>query len=191
MQTACARRTSPSCRARCICCWPAPNSTTRARWSFRRRSPSRVCRLPGSGLYASIVNVARREEWQSPSTRGHQPAVSAQRCGRPVALRDRRCRAVALPGDRLWRQLGGARASGAAGAFRRRRQGRVRSRGRRLRAHVVDVAGQRRGFAAAVADAPARMGLGAAEARGARDPRASSSASRPRSKVATRPRSRR
>ncbi|MEP6875248.1 MAG: ATP-binding protein [Burkholderiales bacterium] len=26
--------------------------------------------LPGSGLYASIVNVARREEWQSPSTLG-------------------------------------------------------------------------------------------------------------------------
>ena len=29
--------------------------------------------LPGSGLYASIVNVARREQWQSPSTLGIQP----------------------------------------------------------------------------------------------------------------------
>lgn len=29
--------------------------------------------LPGSGLYANIVNVARREEWQSPSTVGIQP----------------------------------------------------------------------------------------------------------------------
>ena len=29
--------------------------------------------LPGSGLYASIVSVARREQWQSPSTLGIQP----------------------------------------------------------------------------------------------------------------------
>ena len=29
--------------------------------------------LPGSGLYANIVNVARREEWQSPSTVGISP----------------------------------------------------------------------------------------------------------------------
>jgi two-component system sensor histidine kinase PhoQ len=29
--------------------------------------------LPGSGLYASIVNVARKEEWQSPSTIGIRP----------------------------------------------------------------------------------------------------------------------
>jgi two-component system sensor histidine kinase PhoQ len=29
--------------------------------------------LPGSGLYANIVNVARREEWQSPSTLGISP----------------------------------------------------------------------------------------------------------------------
>ncbi len=29
--------------------------------------------LPGSGLYANIVNVARREEWQSPSTLGVSP----------------------------------------------------------------------------------------------------------------------
>jgi two-component system sensor histidine kinase PhoQ len=29
--------------------------------------------LPGSGLYANIVNVARREEWQSPSTLGIRP----------------------------------------------------------------------------------------------------------------------
>lgn len=29
--------------------------------------------LPGSGLYANIVNVARREEWQSPSTLGIGP----------------------------------------------------------------------------------------------------------------------
>ena len=29
--------------------------------------------LPGSGLYANVVNVARREEWQSPSTLGLGP----------------------------------------------------------------------------------------------------------------------
>ncbi len=29
--------------------------------------------LPGSGLYANIVNVARREQWQSPSTLGISP----------------------------------------------------------------------------------------------------------------------
>ncbi|MEP7295542.1 MAG: ATP-binding protein [Burkholderiales bacterium] len=29
--------------------------------------------LPGSGLYASIVNVVRREDWQSPSSLGIQP----------------------------------------------------------------------------------------------------------------------
>jgi len=29
--------------------------------------------LPGSGLYASIVNVVRREDWQSPSSVGIQP----------------------------------------------------------------------------------------------------------------------
>lgn len=29
--------------------------------------------LPGSGLYANVVNVARREEWQSPSTVGINP----------------------------------------------------------------------------------------------------------------------
>ena len=43
--------------------------------------------LPASGLYASIYNVDRREEWQSPSTLGLHPPFRARLRDRPVALR--------------------------------------------------------------------------------------------------------
>ena len=42
--------------------------------------------LPGSGLYASIVNVTRGQEWRSPSAVGKQPAVSHQPAAGRVAL---------------------------------------------------------------------------------------------------------
>ena len=135
--------------------------------------------LPDSGLYASIVNVARDETWRS--------AVDASASSRPllreVGTGQWRYEVVRANGrDYLAVGTGvswaGSARRGAAGAVGVRGQGGFRSRDRRLRAHGVGLARRRRAAAAAVADRAAALGPGAAARGDARDPRASSSASR-------------
>ena len=188
-----APRTSRGCRAPSTCCWPAPNSTPTARWSCRRAFPEPRLSLPGSGLYASIFNVARARSVAARRRRsGSQPAVPARRGGRPVALRARSTRRAAAtwPSATACSWEAGQRAVRAAGAVGAGGQGRVRPRGR-----ASSSARCGPGWAA-----PAlllllsqtlllRMGPGAAAAGRARDPPASSTASRPTSRAAIRPRS--
>ena len=133
--------------------------------------------LPGSGLYASVVNVARREEWRSPSTVGIVPPFL-----RDVAVGQWRMETVSSQGhDYLAIGYGvnwaGSAQAARAGAVGARGQGRVRSRDRDLRAHLVDLARRRRGAAAAVADAAPAVGPGAAR-RGWRARSAASSTAR-------------
>ncbi len=147
--------------------------------------------LPGSGLYASILNVNRREAWQSASAVGISPPFQ-----RSLPVGEWRNDTVAGAGGvflavDLCRQVGRRRGRGAAGAVGARKQVRIRSRTPGVRADDVGLARRRGPVAAALADLAAAMGPGALAARGRMRFRASRTASKPRCKGATRRRSRR
>ena len=190
MKTACAPPASPSCRARSICSLAGAELDAARRAGHAAGVPRAALSLPGSGLYASIVNVgAPRQTGSQPSSGGHPDRrfCATSRSGNG-AWRSRQRRGSRLPGDRLRRQLDGQRAGRAAGA--------VGARGQRRSSIARSVSSSApRGPGSAVlrrcclrvADAAARAGAWRRCERVAqRDPRHRARRRKPKSSVATR-----